>query len=89
MNSNTHTNLAYITTVAGEELAIGDKVFLVARGYSITLFNTVWTIIQFEGSLAQVQAKKLKPQWFPIQHLRLFRKVNEPLFFFKKGGSSR
>ena len=85
MNPNTNTATAQITTAAGEELAIGDKVFLLARGYSRTLFNTVWTIIQFEGGLAQVQAKKLKLQWFPIQHLRLFRKVNEPLFFFKKG----
>ena len=89
MKPNTHTNLAPITNAAGEELTIGDKVFLVARGYSRTLFNTVWTIIGFDGSLAQVQATKLNPQWFPIQHLRLFQKVNEPLFFFKKGRGER
>jgi hypothetical protein len=85
MKPNTNTNLAQITTTAGEQLTVGDKVFLVARGYSRTLFNTVWTIIGFKNGLAQVQAKKLNPQWFPLQHLRLFRKVNEPLFFFKKG----
>jgi hypothetical protein len=88
MKPNTHKNLAQITTAAGEQLTVGDKVFLVARGYSRTLFNTVWTIIGFENGLAQEQAKKLNPQWFPLQHLRLFKKVNEPLFFFKKGGSS-
>jgi len=31
MNPNTHTNLAQITNAAGEQLTIGDKVFLSLR----------------------------------------------------------
>jgi hypothetical protein len=85
MNPNPHTNFAQITNAAGEQLTIGDKVFLSERGYSRTLMNTVWSIIKFENGLAQVQANNRRTQWFPIQHLRLFQKVNEPLFFFKKG----
>jgi hypothetical protein len=79
------TTATRITNAAGEEFALGYKVFLAERGYSRTLLNTVWTIIKFENDLAQVQANNRRPQWFPIQHLRLFKKVNEPLFFFKKG----